>query len=64
MKLLPPHVDETQARYRLLGPKRDRPATRAERHAQGEVSERRDGFQAAASNAGDERGTARMEPPP
>ena len=26
MKLLPAHVDETQTRFRLLGPKRDAPA--------------------------------------
>jgi hypothetical protein len=64
MKLLPAHIDETQARYRLLGPKRDAHATAAaEPGAHGEASGRRNGFQAAASAAGDRHGAAQAEPP-
>jgi hypothetical protein len=63
MKLLPAHVDETQARYRLLGPKHDaHPTAAAEPGAHGEASGRRNGFQ-AASDAGDRGGAAHTEPP-
>jgi len=63
MKLLPPHVDETQARYRLLGPKRNPPMVAFEPGSQAEASGRRDGFQAAGPNAGNGRDAFRDEPP-
>jgi hypothetical protein len=62
MKLLPAHVDETQTRFRLLGPKSNAPATTAEPGPQGEVHGRRDGFQAGAANAADHRVAAWKEP--
>ena len=63
MKLLHAHVDETQARFRLLGPKRDAAAVTSEPGAQGEVPGRGDGWQAGASNIGDDRGGDRNELP-
>ena len=60
MKLLPAHVDETQARFRLLGPKRDAPA------AIGEPAARPAYRAAGADHRGDAQGDtghARGDPP-
>lgn len=62
MKLLPPHVDETLARYRLLGPRRNPPMVASGPGAPGAASGRRDGFRAAGPNAGDDRDAVRDEP--
>ena len=60
MKLLPAHVDETQTRFRLLGPKRDAPA------AIGEPGARR-AYRAAGAdhrpNAQDGAGRVWNDPP-
>ena len=63
MKLLLPHVDETLARHRLLGPRRNPPMVASEPGAQAEAAGRRGGFQAAGPNAGDGRDAFRDEPP-
>jgi len=60
MKLLQAHVDETLARFRLLGPRRDAPAATAEPGSRGDVPGPRDEFQTSTAN---DRGSAWKEPP-